>query len=263
MSKLATAERVSPDASDNFVYARSVLAYLEAAKRVEGSLLEIGTGSGYGVNILAKSAAKYTAVDKFPLSESIAKRKDVDFVLANVPPLPFDYGSFDCAVSFQVIEHIKDDKRFVAEVGRVLRSGGRFILSTPNAPASLTRNPWHVREYTSKQLDALVSNDFEIEARYGVFGNERVMEYYNKNKKSVKAITRWDIFNMQYWLPRWVLQIPYDILNRINRKRLLNQNRELTTAITVDDYFIAELDKIADSQPDSIAFDILYILKRR
>ncbi|MFR9649130.1 MAG: class I SAM-dependent methyltransferase [Rikenellaceae bacterium] len=257
MSKLATAERVSKDASDNFVYARSLLAYVYASQAVTGELLEIGTGSGYGVETLAQSATKYTTVDKYQPIREITPQ-NTTFVEATVPPLPFEDESFDSALSFQVIEHIKDDKAFVREVSRVLRPGGKFILSTPNAPASLTRNPWHVREYTAEELDALVGEYFEIESRCGVFGNDKVMEYYTKNRDSVKAITRYDVLNLQYRLPRWMLQIPYDIANRLNRKRLLNKNRELTTSIKMDDYSVAPLDNGGD-----VAFDLLYILRKK
>ena len=41
-----------------------------------------------------------------------------------------------------------------------------------------------------------------------------------KKTNSQLKITRFDIFNLQYILPRWMLQIPYDILNRLNRKKL-------------------------------------------
>ena len=45
---LQTAERVSArDASDNFLFQRSILAYYKAAQIVSGRVLEIGTGMGY------------------------------------------------------------------------------------------------------------------------------------------------------------------------------------------------------------------------
>ena len=72
----------------------------------------------------------------------------------------------------------------------------------------------------------------------GVFGNEKVMRYYEKNKESVLKITKWDIFNMQYWLPRWILQIPYDILNRFNRQILKNSNEAMVSKINISDYII-------------------------
>ena len=57
--------------------------------------------------------------------------------------------------------------------------------------------------------------------------------------KSVERIARFDLFDLQHRLPRRLLQLPYDLLNRINRRRLLRQNEALTTSIRMDDYRIA------------------------
>ena len=45
MAKINTAERVSAEASDNFVFQRSLLAYHAAAERIAGDVLEIGLGA--------------------------------------------------------------------------------------------------------------------------------------------------------------------------------------------------------------------------
>ena len=115
---------------------------------------------------------------------------------------------------------------------------GRFIVTTPNAPMSLTRNPWHVREYTAEQLRRLLAARFSEIETLGVFGNEKVMDYYAENRRGVERITRFDILDLQHRLPRWMLQIPYDILNRMNRRKLLRENTGLTTSIRMDDYRI-------------------------
>ncbi|MBQ5595255.1 MAG: class I SAM-dependent methyltransferase [Alistipes sp.] len=247
---IKTAERVSRDVTDNYVFQRSKLAYVEAAKRVEGRVLEIGTGTGYGVEFIAPHAERYVTLDKCRSEELPQMPSNVEFVQCAVPPLPFEDESFDCVVSFQVIEHIKRDKEFVREVYRVLKPGGRFIVSTPNKPMSLTRNPWHVREYTAEQFRALLSIFPSVEA-LGVGGNERVWSYYEKNRESVRRIMRFDILRMQWWLPRWVLQIPYDILNRLNRRKLHSQNRSLTENIAMEDYALQAV--------DSRCFDLFYI----
>ena len=247
---IKTAERVSRDVTDNFVFQRSKLAYVEAAKRVQGDVLEIGTGTGYGIDIIAPYAQRFVTIDKTRSEELGALPKNVEFVQAAVPPLPFADESFDCVVSFQVIEHIREDAEFVREVQRVLKKGGKFIVSTPNRPMSLTRNPWHVREYTSEQFGALLSSFAEVEAM-GVAGNQQVWCYYEKNRESVRRITRFDIFRMQWWMPRWVLQIPYDILNRLNRRRLHSKNRTLTENITMEDYMLKPV--------DNECFDLFYV----
>ena len=247
---IKTAERVSRDVTDNFVFQRSKLAYVEAAKRVQGCVLEIGTGTGYGVDIIAPNVKRFVTMDKTRSEELGVMPENVEFVEGVVPPLPFADESFDCVVSFQVIEHIKRDKEFVREVYRVLKKGGKFIVSTPNRPMSLTRNPWHVREYTAEQFGALLSEFNDVEA-LGVAGNEQVWSYYKKNRESVRRITRFDIFRMQWWMPRWVLQIPYDILNRLNRRRLHSENRTLTENIAMEDYLL--------QQVDNECFDLFYI----
>ena len=178
MAKLHTAERVSAqDASDNYVFQRSILAYHKASEIVSGRVLEIGTGMGYGVRIVAPHTEEFITIDK---SEAYAEPlpENARFLQMAAPPIRFEDESFDYVISFQVIEHIKQDKEFVKEVWRVLKKGGRFIVSTPNAPMSLTRNPWHVREYTGEELQALLGREFSQVEMYGVNGNEKIMEYY-------------------------------------------------------------------------------------
>lgn len=234
---LATAERVSAEASDNFVYQRSRLAYHAAAERIAGEVLEIGTGTGYGAAIAAPRAARFVTVDKY--DAGIELPPHAEFLRATVPPLPFGDGSFDCVISFQVIEHIDRDAEFVREIHRVLRPGGKFIVTTPNAPMSLTRNPWHVREYTAAELRRLLAGPFREVEMLGVFGNDRVMEYYEKNRRSVQRLARLDIFDLQHRLNRRLLQLPYDLLNRLNRRKLLQENTALTTSLRMDDYRLA------------------------
>jgi SAM-dependent methyltransferase len=254
---MQTAERVShTDLSDNYVFQRSQLAYYEAKKIVSGDVLEIGSGQGYGINIIASKTNRYVAIDKF--STEINQPKDapkIEFLNINVPPLSgLKDDSFDFVVSFQVIEHIKKDKDLVEEVCRILKPGGKFIVSTPNIKMSLTRNPWHIREYTVDEFEKLLQGPFKKVDKKGVFGNKKIMNYYQENKKGVEKITKFDIFNLQYILPRQLLQIPYDILNRRNRKKILANNNELVSNIKMDDYYI---DQATDS-----CFDLFYIAEK-
>ncbi len=252
---MSTAERVNhKELSDNYVLQRSISAYVSAAKLVNGKVLEIGTGSGYGIDYLAPCVKEFVTIDKFqPSGVDFSKYHNVLFQRCTVPPLPFQDNEFDFVVSFQVIEHIKDDKTFVKEIYRVLKPGGKFIVTTPNILTTLTRNPWHIREYTKEELQKLLANYFSQITMLGVYGNEKVMKYYEHNKKSVQQIMKWDVFDLQHRLPAWMLRIPYDILNRLNRRKLLKEN-PLTKDITVNDFYI--------DKADDTALDLFYIAQK-
>ena len=238
MGKIQTAERVSgSDVSDNYVFQRSLLAYIEAAKLISGKVLEIGTGSGYGIEIISPVADEFVTVDKFETSalEKIKGHDNVKFIQMNIPPLVgLEDNSFDFAISFQVIEHIKKDHDFIKEIHRVLKPGGKFIVTTPNKTMSISRNPWHIREYKIEELTSMLGKYYSSVDSKGVFGNETVMKYYEQNKTSVNKTMRFDIFNFQWWGPRWMLQVPYDYLNRRNRNKLTDAGAH----IQLEDYLI-------------------------
>jgi len=244
MGVLQTAERSSHlDPSENVMYQRHLIAYKEAAKIVSGTVLEVGSGEGYGIVELAPITEKYIAVDKYDthISDELKEENDITFIQTEVPPLKgIDDDSVDFVVTFQVIEHIQNDELFLKEINRVLKPGGKLIMTTPNIKMSLTRNPWHIREYNLQQMGNIVKSVFEKFELKGIFGNEKVMDYYQKNKESVAKITRWDILNMQYWVPGWLLRIPYDILNRFNRQNLQDHNKDIVNTVEYTDYKIEE-----------------------
>jgi SAM-dependent methyltransferase len=237
---MQTAERSSGhDPSEQVIYNRCLYAYKAASEKVKGNIIELGSGEGYGIQMLAPLAQHYLAVDKF--DTDISGHANVEFRKQLLPSLSgIADNSFDFAVTFQVIEHIQDDKAFIKEIHRVLKPGGILMLTTPNRPMSLTRNPWHIREYTAHELALVVGKSFgKVEVK-GVFGSPVVMDYHEQNKASVQRITRFDILKLQYRLPRRLLQIPYDIMNRMNRRKLLKGNTEIVNKVSLSDFFLKD-----------------------
>jgi len=179
----------------------------------------------------------------------------VNFIHANIPPLNnLDDNSFEMAVSFQVIEHIKNDRLFLEEIYRVLKPGSICIITTPNKKMSLTRNPWHIREYSATELLELTNSIFDEVEAFGISGNKKVMQYYEANRQKVIKMTRFDFLNLQYRLPRWLLKIPYDIANRISRNSLMDDNNSLVKNISHEDYLLSK-------DPEN-SLDHFFILKK-
>jgi len=230
--------------SDNPIHQRLLKAYVLAADMVKGDLLEVGCGEGRGIDWLLPKIKSYTAIDKIePVIEGLRKKYPAaKFYSGNIPPLSvFADNSFDSIVSFQVIEHIKNDSLFLQEIQRVLKPGGIALLTTPNRPLSLSRNPWHIREYTADELTGLAKKFFREVTMKGLGGNQKVMEYYERNKKSVARLMRWDLFDLQHKLPAALLRVPYEFMNRLNRNTLKDSSDELVLSIRHEDYILTDV----------------------
>jgi SAM-dependent methyltransferase len=230
-------------ASDNPIHQRLIKAYYLSLDYIKGDVLEVGCGEGRGVDLILPKAKSFTGIDKIQEVVDSLKTKypKGNFQQMVIPPfasLPDNH--FDVVVSFQVIEHIKDDLGYLKEIYRVLKPGGKALITTPNIKLSLSRNPWHIREYTANELSELSKSIFANVEMKGVTGNEKVMTYYENNKLSVDKMMRWDVLNLQYRLPAFMLKVPYEILNRMNRNKLQDKNDGLVSEIHHSDYLLSD-----------------------
>jgi SAM-dependent methyltransferase len=179
-----TAERTIPEhcksQDDRLMYLRHRFAYQEAARRLPAgaSVIDIGCGEGYGADSLAHDGRRAVGADVDLATMAQAARRygrpACRYVVYDGARLPFASGVFDAATTFQVIEHVADDRRFVAEAARLLRPGALFIVTTPNRllrldPGQRPWNRYHVREYAPDDLRNALKPHF---ARVEILGIE-------------------------------------------------------------------------------------------
>ena len=107
------------------------------------SVLDLGCGTGRHALHLANNGAIVTGLDFSDGMLTEARQKpgadEVTFLSHDLhEPLPFDDHGFDLVFSGLVLEHLKDLELFFQEIHRVLKSGGRVIVSAMH-PAMFLR----------------------------------------------------------------------------------------------------------------------------
>ena len=109
---------------------RHLLMYLEASGLMAAlptmRVLHFAPERHLSRRIAASSPLAYTRCDLYPASPEI-ERVDIE-------AMPFGDGAFDLVIANHVLEHVDDDLKAVAEIARVLVTGGLAILQTPYSP---------------------------------------------------------------------------------------------------------------------------------
>ncbi len=99
-------------------------------------VLEVGYGAGAVLLALAPAVSELHGIDLDAdpalVAALLAQRGfSANLAQGNVYELPYDDASFDLVVCFSVFEHLHEFERGLAQVARVLRPGGRFLLGMP------------------------------------------------------------------------------------------------------------------------------------
>lgn len=151
--------------------------YLWAARVVAGrTVLDLGSGEGFGAAILAESATHVLGID---VDERTVEHSRLNY---GGPKIEFQTGtaldlsefpdnSFEAVVAFEIIEHVREQEQVLAEVARVLGEQGILLISTPDrrlySEASHQHNPFHERELGLEEFRELLAGHFPHVAAWG------------------------------------------------------------------------------------------------
>jgi SAM-dependent methyltransferase len=128
-------------------------AFAAVAEVAPSRVLDAGCGIGdIGVRIAEELGAHVAAVDTSPRMVQIARERGLQASVADVRELPFADGEFDCVLVAWVLYHVRERRRAIEELARVLRPGGRLVAATLAAENlaemwELLGEPWQ-REIT-------------------------------------------------------------------------------------------------------------------
>jgi SAM-dependent methyltransferase len=134
-------------------------------------VLDLGCGNGDNVFFLSQRGDEVVGVD-LDVAEAIRKYPDLKFLTMSAEKLEFGNDYFDEIHSYDVLEHVGDLDQTILEVKRVLKPGGIWHITVPNARSEkvlLKINPkyfeqvGHRRMFETEVLrNILKNNGFEI-----------------------------------------------------------------------------------------------------
>lgn len=167
-----TGERIVPGKTDEALFREHEERYVFAAKYVSGKeVLDVASGTGVGTSFLrAAGARKARGVDVDPKAIAYARARypDCEFEQGDAAHLRLADESVDVVVSFETLEHLNDQAKFLSECRRVLRPGGVLICSTPNRKVYgwYGTNPYHTHELTANGFAGLLAEEFDAVALF-------------------------------------------------------------------------------------------------
>jgi SAM-dependent methyltransferase len=154
---------------------REILERLIAGLNLpEGArLLEIGSGTGGNLAMLARFGEVCAVENDAYARRHASEISGISVRGGSLPDaLPFDDGSFDLVCLFDVLEHVENDAAALERVCRLLKPGGRAVVTVPAYQwlyGAHDRAHHHFRRYTARRLRAMARGAGLRVAKCGYF----------------------------------------------------------------------------------------------
>jgi 2-polyprenyl-3-methyl-5-hydroxy-6-metoxy-1,4-benzoquinol methylase len=117
--------------------------------------------------------------------------------------LPFANESFDCVIASEIIEHVYDPQEFVKELFRVVKKGGRLIISTPYKEKLIYHLCIHCNQKTPANAHIHSFDERKLESLY----NESDLESFNFKRYGNKILLQLRTYVILQFFPFWLWKI--------------------------------------------------------
>ena len=164
-----TGERIIPGKVETDLLNEHLCRYLFAQVLLDDAVvLDMGSGVGYGSKLLAAKAQSVIGVDIVEECIRYAVKKypgqNINYLVADGHYIPLTSQSVDAIVSFELMEHLKDQSSHLVELDRVLKPEGFLIISTPNRVFYTKErkeiNPFHTHEFDFQEFVTFLKTTF-------------------------------------------------------------------------------------------------------
>ncbi len=196
------------------------------------SIVDIGSGDGAQMELLAPRGFRMTGVERDTKSASLQAERTLVFEgTAEALPAQLAHGSFDAVMFKQVLEHLVDPVAALRNAAQLLKAGGVVFVEVPNNESAIARQsglswehmdvPRHINFFTQATLQATASAAglavegafFNEYCRYfadGYIGTEqRIFDHLGGAQPAVRnsAARAWRLLLKTAWAPA---RIKYD-----------------------------------------------------
>ncbi len=168
-----------PSQLRSFIFQERKRVVFEFFRGVSGVVLDVGCGPAVYTDGLVRAGCTIHGVDISPEMIALAKQGQfpkASFSIGSVESLSFPSKTFDGILCVGVLEYLEQWQAAVSEMARVIKPGGRIVVTIPNGDSGLNRLDSALRQalksvhrpgYRSPRLleDVLARHGFQVEQR--------------------------------------------------------------------------------------------------
>lgn len=166
-----TGERMIPEFNLNqVIYFEHIIRYkfIQQFLKPQMTVLDVACGSGYGSYLIAKKVKNVIGIDISKAAIKYAQEKyhysNIKYINANLSKrIPLEDKSIDLIVSFETLEHLEDQDKFLQELKRVSKDDALLVISTPNKEIFTTSDQkFHKKELSFQEFSNLLEKYFSV-----------------------------------------------------------------------------------------------------